>query len=135
MFLSRLEAVTIEARIPKKHVQDFLNKLSEVLSDPEFNISQNFLFITRGTNLQTLADLDYDTEHVVENLRTLTVEEFCEAKIDKDNAQPPFLMVFGRTIDQKLVYIKIKIREKEDCSIVVCVSFHFADYPMNFPYK
>lgn len=130
-----MEAVTIDVRATKKNIQDFLQKLTEELNNPEFDITQNFLFIPRRENLQTLVDLDYDVDQVVEHLRALTVEEFSEAIIDKDNAQPPFLMVFGRTINQKLVYIKIKIREKEDCSKVVCVSFHFADHPMSFPFK
>lgn len=81
----------------------------------------------------TLLDLDYDTEDVVERLKELTVEEYSETKIDKDDFNPPLLFVFGKDINSKLVYVKLKIKGELQRH-VLCVSFHYAKEKMTFPY-
>jgi len=81
----------------------------------------------------TLLDLDYDIWDVVERLKELTVAEYSETKIDKDDLNPPLLFVFGKDINDKLVYIKLKIKGDERRH-VLCVSFHYARETMIFPY-
>lgn len=81
----------------------------------------------------TLLDLDYDMSDVIERLRELSVEEYSETKIDKDDLNPPLLFVFGKNINNKLVYVKLKIKGEEQRH-VLCVSFHYAKENMNFPY-
>jgi len=54
--------------------------------------------------------------------------------IDKDDDKPPLLFVFGKDINAKLVYIKLKIKGETDKK-VLCLSFHYAKYDMKFPYK
>ena len=79
-------------------------------------------------------DLGYDVDDIIERLKELKVEEYSETKIDKDDVNPLTLYVFGKVINDKLVYIKLKIRESEHKQ-VVCVSFHYAERDMEFPYK
>ena len=80
-------------------------------------------------------DLDYDSRDIVDRLKELTVAEYSETKIDKDDLNPPLLFVFGKDINRKLVYVKLKIKEKDNQKRrVLCVSFHYARYKMNFPY-
>ena len=55
-------------------------------------------------------DLDYDAGDVVARLKELTVEEYSETKIDKDDSDPPLLFAFGKDINNKLVYVKLKIK-------------------------
>lgn len=57
-----------------------------------------------------MLDLDYDTSDIVERLKELTLAEYSETLIDKDDSNPPLLFVFGKSIDNKLVYIKLKIK-------------------------
>lgn len=52
----------------------------------------------------------------------------------KDDSNPPLLFVFGKSIDNKLVYIKLKIKGNTSKKIL-CLSFHYARHNMNFPYK
>lgn len=80
----------------------------------------------------TLLDLDYNAEDVVERLKELKVEEYSETKIDKDDVNPPILFVFGKEINDKLIYVKLKIRDQR--KQVVCVSFHYVKDKMKFPY-
>ena len=81
----------------------------------------------------TILDLDYDIWDVVERLKELSVAEYSETKIDKDDLNPPLLFVFGKDINNKLVYIKLKIKG-DNKKRVLCVSFHYAKEPMVFPY-
>lgn len=50
-----------------------------------------------------LLDLDYDTEDVVGRLKELTIAEYSETKIDKDDLNPPLLFVFGKDINSKFI--------------------------------
>jgi len=61
------------------------------------------------------------------------VQEYSETKIDKDDINPPLLFVFGKDIEEKLIYIKLKVKNKSQ-KHVLCVSFHYAKEKMIFPY-
>ena len=65
--------------------------------------------------------------------RGWSLKEYSETKFDNDDSDPPLLYVFGKMINNKLVYIKLKIRNnKRKC--VICISFHYARDKMDFPY-
>ena len=81
----------------------------------------------------TMVDLEYDDSDVVECLKDLTIKEYSETLVDKDNLEPPLLYVFGKDISNKQVYIKVKIKG-DKAKYVLCVSFHYAEYEMSFPY-
>jgi len=85
------------------------------------------------STVYTLADLDYDVSDVVERLKELTVKEYSETLIDIDDVNPPLLFVFGKDINDKLLYIKIKLKGEQP-KYVLCVSFHYAERKMTFPF-
>lgn len=138
-----LEVITIFLSIQskKREVDTFLNGLKTLLEKDDFNIDTDFTLIRKskqGDNRRfstpyTLVDLDYDTEDIVDRLKELTAEEYSETKIDKDDLDPPLLFVFGKNINNKLVYIKLKIKGDQQRR-VLCVSFHYAKEKMSFPY-
>ena len=53
--------------------------------------------------------------------------------MDRDDPHPPLLYVFGKIVEGRTVYIKLKI--KSGNKKVVCVSFHYAEHDMNYPYR
>ena len=82
----------------------------------------------------TLLDLDYGSEDVIERIKELTIENYSESLVDRDNLEPlAVLFVFGKDINERLVYIKLRIKGIEK-RMVVCVSFHYAKEQMSFPY-
>ncbi len=135
----RLEAISIFLSIQskKREVVAFLDELQILLGKEDFDINlirkkkqgEDWKYSTP----YTLLDLDYDTEDVVNRLKELTVEEYSETKIDKDDLNPPLLFVFGKDINSKLVYVKLKIKGDQQ-KYVLCVSFHYAKDKMAFPY-
>lgn len=140
--LDILEVMVIKISIQseKRAVEAFLKELKEVLEDKAFNIDSNLIIIKSkkdkieySTNY-AITDLEYDSSDIVERLKELTVGEYSETLFDKDDDKPPLLFVFGKDINSKLVYIKLKIKG-ETTKKVLCLSFHYAKYDMEFPYK
>lgn len=81
----------------------------------------------------TMLDLDYDVSDIVERLRELTIQEYSETLLDKDDLDPPLLFVFGKDIQRRQVYVKLKIKNETSDHVLV-VSFHYAKHEMKFPY-
>ena len=125
----------------KRDIEVFLDELHKLLEKENFNINTDLILIRkkkRGDDQEfstpyTLLDLDYDIEDVLDRLKELKVEEYSETKIDKNDVNPPVLFVFGKDIDDRLIYIKLKIKDQQ--KQVLCVSFHYAKDKMEFPYK
>lgn len=124
----------------KKEVVAFLDELHKLLESDDFDINTDLNLIRKKKRVEeqkfstpyTLLDLDYDAEDVVSRLKELKVEEYSETKIDTNDVNPPILFVFGKDINGKLIYVKLKIRNLK--KQVVCVSFHYAKDKMEFPY-
>ncbi|MCD7865164.1 MAG: hypothetical protein LUG54_03965 [Clostridiales bacterium] len=119
----------------------FLDELKTLIGAEDFNLDTDFILIRKkkqGSDQKystpyTLLDLDYDAGDVVERLMELTIEEYSETKIDKNDMNPPLLFVFGKDINNKIIYVKLKIKGNQQRHIL-CVSFHYAKEKMTFPY-
>lgn len=140
MDLLEVIIIFLSTQSKKGEVAAFLKELKMFLEKGDFNIDTDFILIRKNKNDDmehstpyTLLDLDYDIEDVVDRLKELTVEEYSETKIDKDDLDPPLLFVFGKNINRKLIYIKLKIKGDQKRH-VLCVSFHYAKDKMKFPY-
>lgn len=132
--------IFLSTQSKKGEVTAFLEELKMFLEKGDFNIDTDFILIRKNkkddvehSTPYTLLDLDYDIEDVVDRLKELTVEEYSETKIDKDDLDPPLLFVFGKNINRQLVYIKLKLKGNQKRH-VLCVSFHYAKEKMKFPY-
>lgn len=138
--LGEMIIIFLSTQSKKTEVIAFLEELQEVLGKKDFDIDSDLTLISKKklhdeeySTPYTLLDLEYDTWDVVEKLKELTLAEYSETKIDKDNLDPPLLFVFGKNINRKLVYVKLKIKGDQKRR-VLCVSFHYARDRMNFPY-
>lgn len=119
-------------------VDGFLRDLKGILTDVDFDVSVDLDILNKKrtesptdpyTTFNTLQALSFDRYDVVKQLLCLDVSDYIETFIDdKDNTLPPFY-TFGKDINNREVYIKVKIRDKKNHK-VFCVSFHFARYPL-----
>lgn len=132
--------IKISIRSEKKTVKAFLEVLREILYAEDFDMDKDLLIIkSKKDEIEystpyTIEDLEYDSYDVAERLKELTIAEYAETLIDKDDDKPPLLFVFGKNINSKLIYIKVKIKG-ENTRKVLCLSFHYAKYNMEFPYR
>lgn len=133
--------IQISIHSDKKSVLEFLETLHKILSDKSFDIDTNLILIKKDKIAEkklfstpyTIEKLEYDHLDIVERLKELTINEYSETKFDVDDDRPPLLFVFGKNIKGRLVYIKLKIKGKDNKK-VLCLSFHFAEKEMRFPY-
>lgn len=108
--------IKIPIRSDKKVVTAFLEELHEVLTAEDFNIADNMIIIksnkdeVKYSTRFTMLDLNYDSEDIIERLKELTISEYSETLIDRDDDKPPLLFVFGKDVNGRLVYIKLKIK-------------------------
>lgn len=128
----------------EEEVLAFLKELKEILTSPEFDLSKDLDILMKKksespidpyTTANTMLALDFDKQDVLNQLLALDLSEYMETFIDDiDNSLPPFF-AFAKEIKNRDVYIKAKIRDRQNCK-VFCVSFHFARYPFpkNLPY-
>ena len=132
------ESVNLKIISLENDVRDFLRELKEVLTDTKFDVSKDLDILQKKsselptdpyTTANTLLALDFDKNDVLNQLLALDISEYMGTIVDdKDNSWPPFF-AFGKTIKNREVYIKAKIRDRKNCK-VFCVSFHFARYPL-----
>lgn len=93
---------------------------------------------TRQENMETLIELGLNYKLVKEELLGLLPQDYSEGPkkdLDQANYKDESIWIFGKTIQNKKIYIKLKIRENKNQEEVVCISFHIAKHPMNFPFK
>ncbi|MCC8100727.1 MAG: hypothetical protein LIP11_00180 [Clostridiales bacterium] len=116
--------------------------MGEILSDSMFDSDRDLTIIKskkkpekeRFSTPYTIMDLEYDSTDIAECLKRLKLEDYSETLIDKDDVNPPLLFVFVKYINHNQIYIKLKIKKIQKTHIL-CVSFHYAEGKMHFPYK
>ena len=134
-----MECIEVSIKSDRKDVVVFLEELKRILQDEKFDIHDDFVLIkSKKEEIQystqyTLVNLEYDDVDVVERLKELTIKDYSETLLDKDDDKPPLLFVFGKDINGKQIYIKVKIKGGA-VKKVLCVSFHYAKWKMEFPY-
>lgn len=87
----------------------------------------------RGKNTQALIDLELRPTDRKNTLETLETIDYSEGPIKENLYGGADMWVFGKTIKKREVYIKITMGAMG--SSVICISFHLAQYKMNYPLK
>ena len=84
-------------------------------------------------NAETLDDLGYGKADVRNTLLSITPQDYSETLPDIKDTTTPAFRVFGKCINKKEIYIKVKIRDKAHGQIF-CVSFHYALHQVTKPF-
>ncbi len=112
----------------KQEVEKFLKELKVKME--VFGI----LFLDeRGKNQQALHDLEISPAKRKEIITNLRTDDFSEGPLEEKMRGILPMWVFGKEVKQKEVYIKISMGLENNSA--VCISFHVAEHPMNYPYK
>jgi hypothetical protein len=116
----------------QERVREFLQLIKETIQNPITD--QGWVLVPRPENKKCILKLGFTYQDIKETLLDLSVEDYCEGPF-RDRDIPGELWVFGKLIDNKTVYIKIKFASLGPLKIVRVVSFHFAEYPLEYPLK
>ncbi len=87
----------------------------------------------RSKNFLTLAELELTFEKVKSILKELKVSNYSQGPRADTLYTNSDMWVFGKEIKSREVYIKITLGNPG--SEVICISFHFSEHPMVYPYK
>lgn len=109
----------------KEEVSRFLKQLKSIKSAGQLS------FISRPVNTQTLLDLEITPKQREAYIDQLVVEDYSEGPLENDQHGTDPMWVFGKTIKDKEIYIKMTIAQLN----VICISFHTSQYSMNYPLK
>ena len=111
----------------KEEVQSFLNEMKEKIK--VFGIIYRD---DRGKNVQTLVDLEITPKYRDTVIINLEVKDYSEGPDNDTLNQCGEMWVFGKDVKGQEVYIKITLGKG---SSALCISFHIAEHPMNYPFK
>ena len=87
----------------------------------------------RGKNQQTLHDLEISPAKRKEVIANLKTEDYSDGPLEEKMRGILPMWVFGKEVKHREVYIKISMGVENNSA--VCISFHIAEQPMNYPYK
>jgi hypothetical protein len=87
----------------------------------------------RGKNLDTLTMLDLRSADRKKILEKLKAEDYSHGPLEEKLYGGSDMWVFGILIKRKEVYIKISMGKPG--LAVICISFHIAGKPLNYPFK
>ena len=87
----------------------------------------------RGKNQQTLHDLEISPAKRKEIIGSLKAEDYSQGPLDEKMHGILPMWVFGKQVKKKEVYIKVSMGIENNRA--VCISFHIAEHPLNYPFK
>jgi hypothetical protein len=110
----------------KKKIRVFLREFKRLAAQSGLYV------IPRFKNQQALADLELTRENRCDIIMSLSVTDYCRGP-QPDRDKPGHIWEFGKIVEGKPVYIKLKIAETDGGQIARCISFHAAEFPLSFP--
>jgi hypothetical protein len=109
-------------------VEDFLDNFKVKMNIWGLLISSN-----RQKNVQTMADLEIRHVDLIAELADLSVINFSEGPLTDVVNGGPEMWVFGKQIKGHEIYIKLTSGQPGKSP--VCISFHFAEHPLLYPFR
>ncbi|MCK8823594.1 hypothetical protein [Fuchsiella alkaliacetigena] len=115
----------------KEEVANFLKRVEKAINDPDWK----FQFIPRDKNLNSLNKYGLSIKHIKFSLKRLEVRDYYRGPTkDRSSNFSGDFWEFGKEIIEGVeFYIKLKIKGKH--LLCKCLSFHEAEYKINYPYK
>lgn len=87
----------------------------------------------RGKNTQALLELEITPNERTEIIKKIEIEDYSEGPLEDTLYGGSQMWVFGKMVKKRDVYIKITLGKPNNPTI--CISFHIAESPMNYPFK
>ena len=107
----------------------FLNEFKKLSASSEVDI-----FIKRMEYQDAFLELGITISDAFNELMSLSIDNYCSGP-EPDKDRPGSIWEFGKNIEGKEVYIKLKIAEIGGKKYAKCISFHKAKYPICYPLK
>ena len=109
----------------EQEVEKFLREFK-----PKFSI-WGIIFLNRDKNEEALKALGITPVAREEIIKKIEKEDYSHSILDESSFGE--MWVFGKDYDGTELYIKISMGRPG--SNTICISFHEAEHPLNYPYK
>lgn len=116
----------------RDRVSAYLQQIKDTIANPVTEVG--WVLVLRPENKECILQLGFKKQDIKDTILGLSVEDYCEGPC-KDHDIPGELWIFGKVIDGKLIYIKIKLASFGTLRMVRVISFHFALHALTFPLK
>ncbi len=110
-----------------KEVEVFLEQLRY-----KIKTKQGLTYINRHKNSQTLLMLQMKASDRTPIILSLEANNYSAGPLP-DHYGGTAVWVFGTLLQSLEIYIKVTLKEEQNNCL--CISFHIADYPMNYPLR
>ena len=111
------------------HILNFLKDVKDLI------YRGNLYVKPHHKNRQTLIDLGLNYRQREDILLSLALSNYSSGPTP-DEYKTGHYWVFGKHIEKTEIYIKLKIvTYNYDNEQAVCLSFHTAEYPLNYPFR
>ncbi|MBS3771959.1 MAG: type II toxin-antitoxin system MqsR family toxin [Bacteroidales bacterium] len=87
----------------------------------------------RKKNTQTLLDLEITPAQRKKIVESIELKDYVEGPVEEELYGMADMWVFGKMVKNKEVYIKVTLGHSN--RHVICISFHIAEYPLQYPFK
>jgi hypothetical protein len=119
--------------LKKQAIRDFLEEVKQTMTGAGI-ACQGWILVKRKENVDCLTELGFTYSNVRDAILGLSVVDYCEGPL-QDRDMPGDLWIFGKVIEDREVYIKLKLARFGPLKIVRIVSFHRARESLCYPYK
>jgi len=110
-------------------VEGFLKAFREAISKNGLQV------IFRTSNNQALIDLGLTPKLREEIILNLQSDNYAQGPLPDDQGMPGDVWIFGCEVNNREVYVKIKLVEVNGEKYAKCLSFHPSQHPLNYPLK
>lgn len=112
----------------RSEVEQFLNQFKVKL-----DIWGIFFMDNREKNKHTMAQLNFRSLERLNVVKSIELEDYSEGPIKDELNGFGEMWVFGKDVEGHEIYIKITLGRPG--SNTICISFHIAEHPMQYPFK
>ena len=113
--------------------EELCKQVKQFLLEIKYLIYQEGLYIkNRKINRDAIFELGLNSRQREEGILDLSVMNYCSGP-HIDNLAPGVYWIFGKQINNTEVYIKLKIAGQSGKEQALCLSFHKAEKPLNYP--
>lgn len=114
----------------KLQVQLFLREFKEAATGKD-----GIIYVRRKKNMETLIELRITGSMRDSIVLGLTHRNYVSGPLKDDKGREGHLWIFGVLEDSKEIYIKLKVITRKIGKKAYCLSFHIAEYPLNYPMR
>ena len=111
----------------REAVRAFLRRFKSIAA------SRGIYFVNREKTDRTLVQLGLTRGNCKEEILALSVLDYVEGPLPDINHRG-HVWLFGKTIQAVEIYIKLKIVDTEEGDRSICISFHEAERPLEYPF-